>query len=341
MSSRTDIRLALPSKGRLESDALQFLEACGLGVHKPNPRQYQASLPAIPALTVLFQRPGDIVVGVREGSLDFGVAGLDSIEEKRGDAERGDVIILHDALGFGHCALTLAVPETWEDVQTLQALAARTSALGAQGRSLRVATKYPVLTGRFLSGQGIAPVALIVAEGTLEVAPSIGYADVICDLVSSGTTLHDNRLRPLSDGVILQSQACLIANRRALQARPEVLAVARTLIEFTEAHLRAEGHYLVFANMRGESPESIAQQMFTRTRLGGLQGPTVSRVVAREANGQGWYDVNVVVRKDQVMQAVQELRSIGGSGVVVAPVTYIFEEEPQRYRDLLRALRGE
>jgi ATP phosphoribosyltransferase len=337
MSSRTDIRLALPSKGRLEGDSLQFLEACGLGVHKPNPRQYQATLPAIPVLTVLFQRPGDIVVGVRQGSLDFGIAGSDSIEEKRG--ENGDVIILHDALGFGQCALTLAVPEAWEEVHSLRDLAVRTSGLSAEGRSLRVATKYPVLTGRFLAGQGIAPVALIEAEGTLEVAPSIGYADVICDLVSSGTTLHDNRLRPLADGVILQSQACLIANRRALQTRPEVLAVARELIEFTEAHLRAEGHYLVFANMRGESPESIAQQMFTRTRLGGLQGPTLSRVIAREGNGQGWYDVNIVVRKDQVMQAVQELRSIGGSGVVVAPVTYIFEEEPKRYQGLLRALR--
>jgi ATP phosphoribosyltransferase len=131
----------------------------------------------------------------------------------------------------------------------------------------------------------------------------------------------------------------LIANRCALQARPEVLSVARELIEFAEAHLRAEDHYLIFANMRGESPESIAQQMFTRTRLGGLQGPTISRVIAREGNGQGWYDVNIIVRKDQVMQAVQELRSIGGSGVVVAPVTYIFEEEPKRYQDLLRTLR--
>jgi ATP phosphoribosyltransferase len=337
MASRTDIRLALPAKGRLENDSLQFLEACGLGVYKPNPRQYQASLPAIPALTVLFQRPGDIVVGVREGSLDFGIAGLDSIEERRGDI--GEVIILHNALDFGHCALTLAVPETWEDVHALSDLASRAQALKSDGRSLRVATKYPVLTGRFLSGHDIAPAVLIVAEGTLEVAPSIGYADVICDLVSSGTTLHDNRLRPLADGVILHSQACVIANRRALQDRPEVLAVARELLEFTEAHLRAQSHYLVFANMRGESPESIAQRMFTRTRLGGLQGPTISQVIVREGGEQGWHAVNIVVPKDQVMPAVQDLRSIGGSGVVVSPVTYIFEEEPERYRNLLRSLR--
>jgi len=337
MAVRNDIRLALPSKGRLEHDALQFMDACGLGIYKPNPRQYQATVSAIPELKVLFQRPGDIVVGVRQGSLDFGIAGLDSVEEKRGD--NGDVVVVHDALGFGHCALALAVPEEWADANTVQDLAARTLALGAQGRSLRVATQYPVLTGRFLASRGIAPVTLTAAEGTLEVAPAIGYADVISDLVSSGTTLRDNRLRPLDDGVILQSQACLIANRRALQTRPDVLAVAREVLEFFEAHLRAQGHYLVFANIRGESPEGIAERMFTQTHLGGLQGPTISRVISPGSDGQVWYAVNVVVRKESVMQAVQELRSIGGSGVVVSPVTYIFEEEPERYRKLREALR--
>ncbi len=332
MSFRTDLRLALPSRGRLETASVDFLAACGLRVDKPNPRQYQAVIPAIPALTVLFQRAGDIVVGVRQGSLDFGVAGFDAIAERRGD--NGDVLILHDALGFGHCALVLAVPEAW-NAQTLAALRDYTRALM---RPLRIATKYPVLTARFLARHQIEPTTLITAEGTLEVAPAIGYADAICDLVSSGTTLRDNRLRALDDGVMLRSQACLIANRRALQTRPAVLAAARELIEFMEAHLRAQGNYMVFANMRGESPEAIAQRMFTRTSLGGLQGPTISPVVPREGGEHGWFAVNIVIRQDHVMQAVQELRSIGGSGVVVTPVTYIFEEEPARYRALVEAL---
>src|SRR3990172_9078800 len=101
--NRSDIRLALPSKGRLEPESLDFLAACSLAVHKPNPRQYQASIPAIPSLAVLFQRPGDIVVGVRSGSIDFGIAGLDIVAEKKGN--NGDVLILHDELGFGECAL--------------------------------------------------------------------------------------------------------------------------------------------------------------------------------------------------------------------------------------------
>src|ERR1044071_10296553 len=96
------IRLSLPSKGRLQEDAMNFLAETGLPVHKPNPRQYQAQIPALPDLGVLFQRPGDIVVSVRQGSVDFGITGLDVIEENRG--ANGDILILHDALGFGHCA---------------------------------------------------------------------------------------------------------------------------------------------------------------------------------------------------------------------------------------------
>src|SRR5215510_757175 len=114
------IRLSLPSKGRLESDALDFLAETGLRVFKPNPRQYQAQLPALPELGVIFQRPGDIVVSVRQGTIDFGITGLDVIEEKRG--ENGEIVILHDSLGFGTCALMLAVPESWEAVTDIESL---------------------------------------------------------------------------------------------------------------------------------------------------------------------------------------------------------------------------
>lgn len=328
--SRTDIRFALPSKGRLEPESLAFLDACGLSIYKPNPRQYQATIPVLPDLSVLFQRPGDIVIGVRQGSLDLGITGLDAVEEKRAN---GEIVVLHEALGFGHCSLALAVPEAWDDVQCVSDLVTRQA---QQPDRLRVATKFPNLTRAFLARHGLANVRLIDSEGTLEVAPTIGYADLIADLVSTGTTLRDNRLRPLPDGVILKSQAVLIANRTALQERPEVMQVARLLLEYIEAHLRAQGSYLIFVNMRGASPEAIAQRMGEQPHLSGLQGPTISRVITRD--GQSWYDVNIVVRKDQLMQTINELRAIGGSGVVVTPVTYIFEEEPPRYTQLLKVL---
>src|SRR5687767_13660760 len=120
MQAKQVIRLSLPSKGRLELDSLAFLAAAGLRVFKSNPRQYQAEVPAFPGLSVIFQRTGDIVVSVRQGSVDFGITGLDVIEEKRGT--NGDVLILHDSLGFGSCALTLAVPEAWKSVQDIASL---------------------------------------------------------------------------------------------------------------------------------------------------------------------------------------------------------------------------
>lgn len=331
MLSQQTIRLSLPSKGRLEVDALEFLSAAGLKIFKPNPRQYQAQLPALPELGVIFQRPGDIVVSVRQGSIDFGITGLDMIEEKRGP--NGDILILHDSLGFGSCALTLAVPETWKTVTDIASLQEYSASLE---KPIRVATKFPVLTERFLNRHNISH-SLIAAEGTLESAPTIGYADMISDLVSSGQTLLDNRLRPLPDGVIQRSQAVLIANRKALQTRPEVLEMARRLLEYVEAHMRAEDNLLVIANMRGESSEAIAKKLFTQTSVGGLQGPTISPIVTRESN-QGWHSVTIVVRRDHLPQAISELRLIGGSGIIVSPITYIFEEEPPRYKAMLKAL---
>ncbi|MBN1440530.1 MAG: ATP phosphoribosyltransferase [Anaerolineales bacterium] len=336
MKDRTDIRMALPSKGRLESASLEFLKACGLNVLKPNPRQYQARIPAVPGLTVLFQRPGDIVIGVRQGSLDFGISGADLIEEKKGG--EGGVVVLHDSLGFGHCSLVLAAPEEWQDVRSASDLARKAPGMPREGKPLRVATKYPVLTAQFLRANQIQPFELISSEGTLEVAPAIGFADMISDLVETGTTLRDNHLRPLADGEILRSQACLIANRASLKSRPEVLDAAQTLLEYIEAHLRAQEAYLVFANMRGKSQREIAAEIFAQTDLGGLQGPTICEVFTREGAGQGWFAVNVIVRREKIMRAVQELRAIGGSGVVVSPVTYIFEEEPARFARLREEL---
>jgi ATP phosphoribosyltransferase len=152
--------------------------------------------------------------------------------------------------------------------------------------------------------------------------------------------LQDNRLRALSDGLIQPSQAALIANHQALKTHPEVLEMARRLLEYIEAHLRAKDNLLVIANMRGESPEAIAQKIFTQTDVGGLQGPTISPVIVRD-DGPHWYSVSVIVRSDRLPQAITELRLIGGSGIIVSPVTYIFEEEPPRYKAMLNALRQE
>jgi ATP phosphoribosyltransferase len=332
-SSRAEIRLALPSKGRLSEDALDLLAAVGLRVHKPNPRQFKATIPSLPALTVLFQRAGDIVVSVRDGSVDFGITGWDVVSEQRG--ENGQILPLLKELGFGFCTLNVIVPESWNTVHYMSDLA---SWQAQNGRPLRVATKFPNLSQAFFSQHGLDDIRLIFAEGTLEIAPTIGYADAIVDLVSTGTTLRDNRLRILEDGLILESEACLIANRAALQNRADVLAIARQLLEFIVAYRRATENVAIFANVRGETPQSIGKRMANQSVIGGLQGPTISPIITRE--GGGWHAVHIIVRKDKLAQAISELREIGGSGVVVTPVTYIFEEEPEAYIAMLAALKA-
>ena len=304
------LRISIPSKGRLAEDSLNFLAACGLEVYKPNPRQYEA----------------------RNGSVDFGVTGLDVLAEYRGS--NGDILPLHSALQFGACSLDVIVPDTWGDVNCMADL---TRVQAKLGRPLRVATKFPNAAAPFFEQNGLTDANFIAAEGTLEIAPTIGYADLITDLVSTGTTLRDNHLKRLEDGQILLSQACLIANRAALKQNPAVLAIARTLLEYFSAHLRASKAASVFVNMRGDSPEAIAEKMFTKKVIGGLQGPTFSPIITRQ--GERWHAAHLIVRKDQLAQAIAELRSIGGSGVVVAPVTFIFEEEPEEYRAMLEALK--
>lgn len=331
---REKIRLALPSKGRMETEALDFLAECGLRVHKPNPRQYTASLPALPEVLILFQRARDIPLSVAAGDVDLGITGYDTLFEAFGE-QAGDVIVVHEALGFGECQLVVAVPEEWDEVRTVADLARRSA-----GRELRVATKYISSVSRFLAAHGVTNVRVVSADGALESAPIVGYADFIADISSTGTTLRENRLRALDDGTIVTSQAILIGNRSALKERPDVLATTRQMLEFIEAHLRARGQYMIFANMRGASMEDVAARVFSQPDLGGLQGPTISPMITRQGSGQ-WWAINIVTHAHRLYEAIRQIRAIGGSGVVVTPVTYIFEEAPERYVRLLSTLNGE
>jgi ATP phosphoribosyltransferase len=330
---RTDIRFALPSKGRLQQSTLEFLARCGFNVKQNSSRGYVGSIPALPGVTVLLQRPGDICVSVSNGGVDLGITGLDVVE----DANVADQVrVLHDALGFGRCKVVIAVPEALP-VSSMAELA--TYARG-MSQPLRVATKYHHLTRSFLERHGVSPFVLINAEGSLEVVPEIGYADIIVDIAETGVTLEQNRLRVLRDGAILQSQAALIVNTAALQ-RPEVRAVAIEMLEYFEAHQRAENYFMVWANVRGENAGAVAAKVTGQTTLGGLQGPTIAPIYPNPASenahpGEHWFSVSIGVARSALTDAIEQLRAIGGSGVIVTPVTYIFEERPERVEKLRR-----
>ncbi len=331
MSARQDIRLALPSKGRLQLATLDFLSTCGFAVKQSATRGYVGSIPALPNVTVIFQRPRDIVISVANGGVDFGITGFDVVQE----ACVGDQVhVLHDALGYGKCKLAVAVPEKWA-AQTMAELNSMAQAWASEGRSLRVATVFPEITRAFFAKHAVPNVVIVEAEGSLEVLPEINAADMIADVVETGSTLQQNRLRMLDDGIMLHTQSSLVANQGALK-RPEAMQVAVTMLEYIEAHLRAENYFMIIANIRGKSYEDVAYMMHVQTNLGGLQGPTIAPIYpnpltsALTKTDEHWFGITLMVKRPDLTHAIEQLRSVGGSGVIVTPVSYVFEEQPDR-----------
>lgn len=332
MQEDRKIRISLPSKGRLGEKSKELLANVGFRIYSPNPRQYKATIPRFPELEVIFQRPSDIVHSVRDGSVDFGITGRDIFLEKKG--ENGEILELHQRLGFGKCTLNVIAPGEWDDVNSLDDLSIMEASLN---RELKIASKFPNLTTQFLKQNSGITFTIIQAEGALEIAPTVGYADLIVDIVSTGTTLRDNHLKILQGGEILKSQACLIANKARLKENEPVRKVAVQLLEVLSAYLRAEDRLAIFANIRGDSPESVAEKIFEQDVIGGLQGPTISQVITRD--DENWYAVHLIVAKSELHEAVREIRAVGGSGVVVSDVNYIFEEEPEELTAMLKALK--
>jgi ATP phosphoribosyltransferase len=332
------LRVALPSKG-MEEATLDFLSACGLKVNRTNPRQYRATIPSLPGTQVLFQRANDIFAKVDEGSVDLGVTGYDIVREHQ--YEDDDVVVLLNGLGYGQCALVVAVPEGWIDTTSMVDLAQISADLRSRGRELRVATKYPNLTRQFLYDNGINYFRLVESSGALEAAPQLGYADLIVDLTSSGVTLRENRLKTVLGGQIISSQACLIGNRRALQASPQKLETTRAILELIEAHLRSRDFYSITANIRADAPEAVARRVTAHAAVAGLRGPTVARVYPKMGGDEGWYAVTVVVDSKLLISAVDALRKCGASDLTVVNVRYVFESKSWSYEALRRRLAGE
>ncbi|WIA42327.1 hypothetical protein OEZ86_008340 [Tetradesmus obliquus] len=345
---RDSIRLGLPSKGRMAEDTMQLLKDCALSVYKPNPRQYVAKIPQIPGVEipgveVWFQRASDVVRKLRLGDIDLGIVGYDMFQEI-GDGD-SDLVVVHEALGFGHCHLALGVPMggKFANVNNLEQL--RAMDCWTEETPLRVVTGYHAIAKRFFDQAGFEHVALLTADGALEAAPAMGCADIILDLVSTGVTLKENNLREIEGGRIVDSQGVLVANRRSLTERPQqLLPVLHELLERLDAHLKAEQFYSVIANMRGESPEAVATLLMQQEGLRGLQGPTISPVYSLDGSASGaaakhgFYACVICVAKKNLYPSVKALQKIGGSGVLVQPMTYIFDEEPLRWQRLLAQL---
>jgi ATP phosphoribosyltransferase len=330
--------LALPSKGALAEPTLAFFAECGLRVEKPNPRQYVGHMPALPQVDVLFQRVVDVVYKVADGTAQIGVTGYDNVVE----LPHEDLVVVQSDLRYGACDLVVAVPETWVDVESMYDLVEIAHDFReTRRRDLRIATTYPNATRAFLRAQGIHHFTLVGAEGAIEAAPTIGYADIIVDLVQTGTTLRENHLKPLPDGVIIESQACLVANRRTLHEQPTVLDTLRTMLEQMDATIHGRAYSQITVNMQGESAEAVALRVAQNELTRGLQGPTVAPIYGGHLeHGTRWYTISVIVPNRQLMAAVRYLRSIGGTQATVIPVRYVFHTESESVQRLNRLLHG-
>lgn len=220
------VTLALPSKGRLKDDALAALERAGCPVRlSEETRQYSARLDIGAGVEVAFLSAGEIARELGNGGVDLGVTGEDLVRETIADWEARVEIAAH--LGFGQADVVVAVPDPWFDVAGMADLDDVAADFRQRhGRRLRIATKYRRLTQLFFSEKhGIQVYRIMESLGATEGAPAAGAADVIVDITSTGATLKANGLRVLDDGVILRSQACLVAARKA-RAADDVAVVA-------------------------------------------------------------------------------------------------------------------
>ncbi|MCU0832520.1 MAG: ATP phosphoribosyltransferase [Rhizobiaceae bacterium] len=205
------ITLALPSKGRLKDDAIARLAAIGCVVEQTGAgRSYRGQMHGAVDADVAFLSASEIARELASGTVDCGVTGEDLVRETIPDwAAR---VMIAAPLGFGRADVVVAVPHVWHDVETMEDLNDVAAGFRARhGRRLRIATKYWRLTQDFFTRtHGVQAYRIVESLGATEGAPASGAADIIVDITSTGETLRANGLRILADGVILQSQACLV-----------------------------------------------------------------------------------------------------------------------------------
>jgi len=331
------LNLAVPSKGAMEEPTLRFLADCGLPVLRSNLRQYNARISGNAGVTAVFQRAADIPQKLVLGLVDAGITGFDIYSEFVGETD--GVIVAVDDLGFARCSLVLAVPEAWLDVACIEDLADVAAAFRRRGRTLRIATKFPRLVRRFLMRNGLSSHTLVEGSGALEIAPAMGYADIIADINETGTTLRANHLKPIAGGTILKSQACLLVNRARLQQSAHRLEVLRSLLELIEAHQRAGDVVSVTANVEASNIDEAAALLLRRRDLAGVRGPTITPVFDPAAPDRV-FAATIVVPRALLGEAKDHLRSCGGGAITVQRPLYLFDERSSIFDTLLEQLKS-
>ena len=209
------LTLALPSKGRLQQQAIATFAEAGVAIARAGEaREYAARVEGLDGVRAVMLAAGEIPAALASGGAHLGVTGEDLIRETIPDVAAR--LVIARRLGFGRADLVVAAPAAWIDVETMHDLDEAAAAFRAvHGRPMRVATKYHRLARRFFAAAGVADYRLVDSQGATEAAPKNGTAELIVDITSSGETLQANRLRVLDDGLILRSEALLCVSRLA------------------------------------------------------------------------------------------------------------------------------
>lgn len=276
------IRLAVPNKGRLQQPTATMLEQGGFSYEKT-----ERAL-AVPVrnmdLEVLFVRTDDVAEFVADGVADLGITGIDLLTES------GMKLEIIERLGYGHCRLTAAVPRV-SDIDTLEGL-----------EGARIATSHPATTQRFFDERGIG-ITTVPLSGSVEVAPKLDIADAVVDLVSSGSTMLINDLRPISD--ILESEAVLVGREGMSEANGTIGQVILTI----QSVVAARRKRYVLMNAPKDAVATLERL------IPGFEAPTVIPLAH-----DGMVAVHSVVDSARLSQVLPQLKEAGASGILVLPI---------------------
>jgi ATP phosphoribosyltransferase len=277
------LRIAIQKSGRLYEDSVQLLKECGIDLRNVKDRLKTES-DNFP-LEVFFLRDDDIPQYVEDGVADIGIVGENVLYEKNKKAT------IVEKLGFGKCRLSVAIPrnQQYEGAQSLQ--------------GKRIATSYPYLVNEFLAKNNLQA-EIHEISGSVEIAPGIGLADVVADLVSSGSTLLMNGLKEVE--VLLQSQAVLIRNN-GLNAEQQKLV--EKLVFRIRAVKKAKHNKYILLN----APNDKVQEIISL--LPGMKSPTVLPLAE-----EGWSSVHSVLSEDTFWDIIEQLKAAGAQGILVVPI---------------------
>ena len=211
------IKLALPSKGRLKEDSIQFFQSKSLKVINAfGERNYFFNIKNNNQIEGTYLHAKEIIERLNDGTLDMGISGLDLLKEFPEIYSKN--VKIFQKLDFGFADLVVAVPKDWLDVQNMADLEEVSFEFKEKyGRRMRVATKYPNLTEAFFLSRGVSQFRIMPSLGATESYPFTGSAELITDITSSGSTLKANNLRVITDGSILKSSACLLVSKNFLK----------------------------------------------------------------------------------------------------------------------------